>query len=51
MDTAMYSTICSMSCVVRYAPYRLTLAWSVLQSAQTVPLSAVMRNSYPFCVV
>ena len=50
MESARCSTICSRSLVVRYAPYRLTLVFAVVQSAQTVSPSAVIRNSQPFAV-
>ena len=51
MESARCSTICSRSLVVRYAPYRLTFVFTVVQLAQTVSPSAVIRNSQPFAVV
>ena len=51
MDSARCSTICSRSLVVRYAPYRLTFVFAVVQLAQTVSPSAVIRNSQPLAVV
>ena len=51
MERARCSTICSTASVVRYAPLKLTFACAVQHSAQTWPLSAVIRNSQPLCVV